>query len=426
MRSAPLGTSRTANTTLSLDCVLTPFSPLPTAIFAKLNAADVRAKEQLLARASKDADRSRKTSRLAEPLVFEISARAEHGTAPASLPAKLVARLQIKTRKAAAKPLTTLVTRLAISKSARVAFALKNLVSAHVAFAARMRRARALKAAVFGRASAGAALARHHTHSVANTAKRFNSRVSAAAARRAASDASRNKAAARRSLRAVAVAGRRATRLLDASVNIAETNRAEIFFAKREAVDAARLSREQSGLIRSLVVAMKGSELLLHKAARAHMASLPYGTPAKLTKAGGVLFKRYPETYARVAIHLSNQPGAARAELSITVAFPAGGEGSSGGGEGGGGQGCGRAGCETSGKTSGGASGVAGYGAGGCAGPGGSRGRAGPRRPHQSAERGPGGQDGRYFGLHRHGATRDARPRNDVALVRRLRGLADG
>ena len=329
----------------------------------------MRAKEQLLARASKDADRSRKTSRLAEPLAFEISARAEHGTAPTSLPAELVARLQIKSRRAAAKPLTTLATRLALSKSARVAFALKNLVSAHNTQTTRMRRARNLKAAVYNRARAGAALAKHHTQSVTNVAKHFNARVPAAALRRAAADASRRKAAARRSLRAVAAAGRRATRLLNTSVNLPEAKRAGIFFARREAADAARLSRARSGLLRSLVVAMKGTELLVHKAARAHMASVPYGTPAKLTEAGGVVFKRpagnslngaklegfaaqrdslngakpeavaavnardslkkrhlaaRPEAYARVAIHLPNTPGATRAQLSITVASLAG------------------------------------------------------------------------------------------------------
>ena len=38
-----------------------------------------------------------------------------------------------------------------------------------------------------------------------------------------------------------------------------------------------------------LVAATRNTELLTHKAARAHLSTLPYGTPAKLTQGGGVL-----------------------------------------------------------------------------------------------------------------------------------------
>jgi hypothetical protein len=279
------------------------------AIFAKLNAADVRAKEERSRRAAQDRPRlgSRKSSRLIEPLAFELPARGE-GARVTQLPAAVVERLQIKTRSSHIKPMTDLATRKSLSAHARTDFALKDLKAVSAAVARLRERGAALAAAVEKRARRGASLAQNQIRLRAYVARRMNSRVNTAAVKRATAAAEKRKALARRALREAAASGRRAQRLLAASAGTGEADRTSMFFARRDVAEASRVARAQSHVLRSLVVAMRGSEILMHKAARAHMSSLPYGTPAKLTQAGGVQTKQRPPT-----------PPEACAKVSISV-----------------------------------------------------------------------------------------------------------
>eukprot|EP00967_Tisochrysis_lutea_P002655 scaffold3216_cov30-Tisochrysis_lutea.AAC.3 len=273
------------------------------AIFAKLNAADVRAKEERSRKASKDLRPglgSRKASRVLDPLAFEIPVR-DSGTEKTSLSSALVKRLKIKSRTSHIKPMTDLETRKALSADARVGFARKDLAATRDAIARRQERVAALAAKVDEQARRGASLAQNHVQLRAHTAKRMNARVGAASVRRATADSEKRKAVARRVLRAAAASGRRAQRLLSTSNNSLEANRTEMFLARRDVIDASRVTRAQSHVLRSLVVSMRGSELLMQKAARAHMSTLPYNRPAKLTQSGGIMIKKLAETGAETS-----------------------------------------------------------------------------------------------------------------------------
>jgi len=118
------------------------------AIFARLNAADVRAKQTRSRKASRDinvsgvatrihhvsaaAERSRKSSLPTEPLVFEVPL-GDEGATQRRLPRALAARLQLKTRVTFIKSATDLQTRKQISAAARVAFANKDRAATEAA-----------------------------------------------------------------------------------------------------------------------------------------------------------------------------------------------------------------------------------------------------------------------------------------------------
>jgi hypothetical protein len=241
------------------------------AIFAKLNAADVRAKVHL----------ARKMSKPQLPVAFEVSVR--EGKA-AKLPAALVARLQAKVRPSPIMSGTDLRTRKALSAAARVTFALKNAVSSAHAAETRESTGAALKAAVHERSRSGYARALHFTHSRAAAAKAMNARVAATAVRRGTASANKQKALAKRALRNNAACGRRAIRLLSLSCNSDEATRKAMFFARRGTMDAEREGRGVTLRLRSLVASMKHAEGLISKAAHANTFTLPYKQiRAKLT-----------------------------------------------------------------------------------------------------------------------------------------------
>eukprot|EP00962_Isochrysis_galbana_P020531 scaffold6002_cov110-Isochrysis_galbana.AAC.8 len=285
------------------------------AIFAKLNAADVRAKVHLSRKAS--------CSRVPEPLVFEVPAR-EVGARVAQLPAALVERLQAKARASRMISGTDLLTRKAVSAAARLSFALKGALSAAAAAKTREARAAALKAAVHERTRSGCARALHFTRARAAAAKHMNGRVAAASVRRATTMADKQKGLAKRALRNDAAGGRRAVRLLALSSNSDEATRHAMFLARRSTMDAEREGRGVSLRLRCLIASMKVSESLVNKSAHAHTFSLPYSqiraklTPAKKQPEKSVAASR-PTPLDSVGI-CGRSPSAARSKPDVPPA----------------------------------------------------------------------------------------------------------
>jgi len=116
------------------------------------------------------------------------------------------------------------------------------------------------------------------------------------------------------------------------AANEDESRRTHGVSIRREIQDTARETRLQTLRLRSLVAAGKAGELLAHKAARAHLSTLPYGVPAKLTQSGGVAIQRKSHSpdhgAAPPSIFLSHahlprsHPGSPREPIGVSGAFP--------------------------------------------------------------------------------------------------------
>eukprot|EP00962_Isochrysis_galbana_P057193 scaffold29453_cov96-Isochrysis_galbana.AAC.6 len=92
----------------------------------------------------------------------------------------------------------------------------------------------------------------------------------------------------RKELRLAVAAGQRAARLMAASEGPTGTSRVSIASVRRDMLDAMREAQAQALHLRALLAEAKHADVLMQRAARALMSSIPFGTPAKLTVAGDV------------------------------------------------------------------------------------------------------------------------------------------
>jgi len=201
------------------------------------------------------------------PVAFEITVG--DGPPARTLPAALIIRLQIKTRRSPMAPATDLDTRKSITAGARVAFARKDLAAVEAALAATKAKAAALKTATEAAGRRGAAIARSAILARAAKAKATNALVDRAAIRRGASRAAKSTRLGRKALCAQAASGRRAAGLVARAAKAGTKERAAAFKAKREAMDAARAERGHALHRRTLAAHAAAATLLARKASAA-------------------------------------------------------------------------------------------------------------------------------------------------------------
>lgn len=210
------------------------------------------------------------------------------------LPAKplqpaVALRLQSKSAAPrATRPAAEVATRQARAAARRVAFAQMDLAASMAAVNLCSFRAAALKQEVEQRATAASARAAGALTRRARAAATAGGRVRAAAVRRATAAAAMKKSLQRKELRLAVAAGQRAARLMAASEGPTGTSRASIASVRRDMLDAMREAQAQALHLRALLAEAKHADVLMQRAARAHMSSIPFGTPAKLTVAGDV------------------------------------------------------------------------------------------------------------------------------------------
>ena len=229
--------------------------------FAKLNDADVRV--QL----------SRQSRQTKPPVAFEVASG--DGSAAGQLPAAVIDRLQIKTRRSPLAPATDLATRKSITANARAAFARKDLTAVDAALAASKVKAAALKTATEAAARRGGAIARSAIIARAAKAKAMNARVGKAAVRRHASRARKSASLGRKALCAQAASGRRAAALVARATKAGSTDRATAVAAKRKKMDAAREARGHVLHLRALAAYMVAAERLAQKSSSASRRGPP-------------------------------------------------------------------------------------------------------------------------------------------------------
>jgi hypothetical protein len=189
-------------------------------------------------------------------------------------------------------------------------------------------RAAALKQNVEQRVGSAAARAAGALSRRARVAAVANGRVNAAAVRRATAAAAVKKALKRKELREAVAAGQRASQLMASSANEDEARRASIVQVRREMQDTMREAKAQEMHLRALLAEAKYTDVLMQRAARARLSSVPFGTPAKLTVAGPVAVPRKPKTSPikthapAIFLPRSKPDSPARATVGVGRAFP--------------------------------------------------------------------------------------------------------